>query len=97
MILDLVQYSRNKDHQRLKLRQQESGGVVQGFRSGQGSSSSHSPAGVHEDAEEPVEGVFRTFPRPKKSAKVRYSGARVPRDVISSTLSAHQMAPGSSA
>ena len=76
------------------------GGGLQGFRPGQGSSasssSSHSPAGVHEDAEDLCEGVFRTFHRPKKSAKVtRHWSARVPRHVSSSTLSAHQMAPGS--
>ena len=75
------------------------GGGLQGFRPGQGSfassSSSHSPAGVHEKH---VEEVFRTFLRPKKSAKVtRHSGARVSRHVSSSTLSAHQMAPGRSA
>ena len=34
------------------------------------SSSSHSPAGVEERADEPGEGVFRTFPQNKKSAKL---------------------------
>ena len=33
-----------------------------------GSSSSHSPAGVDERADEPGEGVFRTFPKLKKRA-----------------------------
>ena len=76
------------------------GGCLQGFRPGQSSaassSSSHSPAGVHEDANEPgVCFFFRTFSRPKESAKVtQHSSARVPRQVNSSTLSAHQMAPG---
>ena len=39
-------------------------GGLQGFRPGQGSaasSSSHSPSGVHEDANGPGEGFFRTF------------------------------------
>ena len=35
-----------------------------------GSSSSHSPAGDEESADEPAKGVFRTFPQNKKSAKV---------------------------
>ena len=35
-----------------------------------GSSSSHSPAGDEECADEPDIGVFRTFPQIKKSAKV---------------------------
>ena len=44
----------------------------------QGSSSSHSPAGVEERADEPGEGVFRTFPRPKKSAKLAsHSGSEL--------------------
>ena len=39
-----------------------------------------------------VKGVFRTFPRPKKTAKITgHSSARVPRQ-SSSTLSSHQMA-----
>ena len=45
------------------------GGGLQGSRPGQGSpasSSFHPPAGLDEDAEEPGEGVFRTFPRLKK-------------------------------
>ena len=73
-------------------------GDLQGSRPGQGSaasSPSHSPAGVLEDANEPVEGFFRTFPRPKKSAEVtRQWSARELRHSSSSTLSAHQMAPG---
>ena len=41
---------------------------------------------------------FALFPVLKKGAKVtRHPSARVPRHVSSSTLSAHQMAPGSSA
>ena len=35
-----------------------------------GSSSSHSPAGDEERADEPGKGFFRTFPQIKKSAKV---------------------------
>ena len=47
------------------------GGRLQVVRSGQSSSaSSSSPAGVHQNADEPRERVFRTFPRPKKSAKI---------------------------
>ena len=47
-----------------------SGGGLQGFRPGQSSSASFSsPAGVHDYADEPGEGVFRTFPRVKKSPK----------------------------
>ena len=45
-------------------------GRLHGSLPGQGSSSSHSPAGVEERADEPGEGVFRTFPQNKKSAKV---------------------------
>ena len=56
------------------LRGQSSTGVEQivdipGSRPGQGSpasSSFHSPAGLDDGAEEPGEGFFRTFPRPKK-------------------------------
>ena len=45
------------------------GGGLQGARPGQGSpasSSFHSPAGSDGDADEPGEGVFRTFHRPRK-------------------------------
>ena len=50
-----------------------------------GSSSSHSPAGDEECADEPGEGVFRTFP-PKKSAKSgSHSSQRVPASVSPST------------
>ena len=56
------------------------GGGLQGFRPGQGStassSCSHSPAGVHEDANEPDEGGFCTCPRPEKSAKVTRTRVR---------------------
>ena len=37
-----------------------SGGSLRGFRPAASSSSSHSPAGVLEDADEPFEGFFRT-------------------------------------
>ena len=44
-----------------------------------GSSSSHSPAGDEERADEPGKGVFRTFPQIKKSAKVApHSGSELP-------------------
>ena len=69
------------------------GGGLQGFRPRQGSttSSSFSPA-TDDDADEPGTGVFRTFPRSKKSAKVfSHSSQRVLRSVSSSELSAHQM------
>ena len=43
-----------------------------------GSSSSHSPAGVEERADEPGKGVFRTFPQHKKSAKLTsHSGSEL--------------------
>ena len=42
----------------------------------------------------PIQGVSRTFPQSKKSAKVtRQSSPRVPASVSSSELSAHQVAP----
>ena len=47
------------------------GGGLQGFRPGQGSSSSHFPAGVHEDLDEPGVGGFRTFHQSKKKCGVR--------------------------
>ena len=57
------------------------GGGLQGSRPGQGSpasSSFQSPAGSDDDADEPGEGVFRTFPRPKKSAKLAsHSGSEL--------------------
>ena len=73
------------------------GGGLQGFCPGQGSaapsSSSHSPAGVLEDADEPFQGGFRTFLGTKKSARVAgQSSAQL--GARSSTLSAHQMARG---
>ena len=43
-----------------------SSGGLHGFLPGQGSSSSHSPAGVEERADEPGEMFFRTFPKIKK-------------------------------
>ena len=51
-----------------------------------GSSSSHSPAGDEECADEPGKGVFRTFPQNKKSAKVTsHSGSELPPHPSSST------------
>ena len=45
-----------------------------------------------------LKGFFRTLPRPKKSARVAaYSSARVHGHSSSSTLSAHQISPGTSA
>ena len=43
-----------------------SGGGLLGSLPGQGSSSSHSPVGVEERADESGEGFFRTFPQNKK-------------------------------
>ena len=45
-------------------------GSLPGSLPGQGSSFSHSPTGVDERADEPGEGVLRTFPQYKKSAKL---------------------------
>ena len=54
-----------------------------------GSSSSHSPTGVDERTDEPGEGVSRTFPQNKKSAKVTsHSGSELPPHPSSSTLAA---------
>ena len=51
-----------------------------------GSSSSHSPAGDEERADEPGKGVFRTFPQIKKSAKVTsHPGSELPPHPSSST------------
>ena len=70
-------------------------GGLQDFRPGQSSSSSsHVPAGVHEDLGEPGEGVFRTFPRGKKSVAARPS-ARVPRHVSSWTPAVYGETVGS--
>ena len=70
------------------------GGGLQDFRPGQSSSaSSSSPAGF---ADELGEGFFALFPE-RKSAKVGpHSGSELSADFDPSTLSAHQMAPGSS-
>ena len=73
------------------------GGGLQGSHPGEdspASSSSVSPAGSDDDADEPGDVFFSHFSRPPKSTKVtRHSSARVPQHVSSSTLSAHQMAP----
>ena len=54
-----------------------------------GSSSSHSPAGDEERADEPDKGFFRTFPQNKKSAKVTsHSGSELPPHPSSSTAAA---------
>ena len=54
-----------------------SGGAPQGYRPGQSSSSSsHFPAGVPEDADEPAPGVFRAFPRTKKVRRPQPSRVR---------------------
>ena len=69
-----------------------SSGGLQDFHLGQGSTASSSGP-----ADEAFFRVFSHFSL-EKSAKVnRHSSARVPRHVSTSTLSAHQMAPGSSA
>ena len=65
-------------------------GGLQGSLPGQGSSSRR----LLQDEDEGFQGVFRTFPQPKKSAKVtRQSSPRVPASVSSPELSAPQMAP----
>ena len=54
-----------------------------------GSSSSHSPAGDEERADEPGNGVLRTFPQIKKSAKVTsHPGSELPPHPSSSTPAA---------
>ena len=64
-------------------------GSLPGSLPGQSSSSSHSPAGVEECADEPGEGVFRTFSQHKKSAKVTsHSGSELPPHSSSSTAAA---------
>ena len=66
-----------------------SSGRLPGSLPGQSSSSSHSPAGVEERADEPGEGVFRTFPQIKKSAKVTsHSGSELLPHPSSSTAAA---------
>ena len=62
-------------------------GGLQDFRPGQSSSSSsHFPAGILGDADEPGEGFFRTFNQHKKSAKLGpHSSPRVHASVSSST------------
>ena len=65
-------------------------GGLQGF-AGQGSTASSSHVGAADGA---GQGVFRTFPRKKKSAKQGpHSGSELGADFNPSTLSAHQMPP----
>ena len=65
-------------------------GGLQGF-AGQSSTASSSHVGAADDA---GQGVFRTFPRMKKSAKRGpHSGSELGADFTPSTLSAHQMPP----
>ena len=65
-------------------------GGLQGFLPDQGSSSRR----LLPEEDDGFQAVFRTFPQPKKSAKVtRQSSPRVPASASSSELSAHQMAP----
>ena len=62
----------------------------QGFLPGQSSSSS---SRLHDGPDDGTQGVFRTFPRVKKSAKRSpHSGSELGAD-FTSTLSAHQMPP----
>ena len=63
------------------------GGGLQDFLPGQTSSaSSSSPAGVYGSTDGPGEGVFRTFPQNKKSAKVTsHPGSELPPHPSSST------------
>ena len=72
-----------------------SSGRPHGSLPGQGSSSSHSPAGDEERSDEPGKGVFRTFPQNKKSAKLAsHSSPRVPAKVSPSTPAAQlEVAP----
>ena len=64
------------------------GGGLQGSRPGQGSASSSS------SLDHAGQGVFRTFPRKKKSAKQGpHSGSELSAEFNPSTLSAHQMPP----
>ena len=66
------------------------GGGLQDFRPVQGSSASSSSSREHAG-----EGVFRTFPRRKKSATLGpHSGSELGADFNPSTLSAHQNASG---
>ena len=50
-----------------------SSGRLHGSLPGQGSSSSHSPAGVEDRADEPGEGFFRTFPKNLKKCEVGFA------------------------
>ena len=72
------------------------GGGLQGSRPGQvspASSSFHSPAGSDDDADVPGQGVFRTFPRPKKSAKLAaHSGSELLPESSPSTPAAQREA-----
>ena len=64
-------------------------GSLPGSLPGQCSSSSHSPSGDEERADEPGKGVFRTFPQKKKSAKVTsHPGSELPPHPSSSTAAA---------
>ena len=67
------------------------GGGLQDFLPGQSSSaSSSSPAGVRGSADVPKEGVFRTFPQIKKSAKLgSHSGSELLPESSPSTPAAH--------
>ena len=66
---------------------------LQVTRPGQGSSSSHSPAGVQERADAPSAGVFRTFTRVKKSAaSAAVPSPSVPASVSSWTRAAYEAA-----
>ena len=64
-------------------------GGLPGFRPSQGSTAS-----LPDPRGDAFHWVFRTFPRPQKSAEVlRQSSARVPASLSPSELSSHQMAP----
>ena len=72
------------------------GGGPQGFRPGQSSSSSsHRPAGISEDTDEPGDGFFRNFLWGKKSAEiVGQVSADLPRHVSSWNLAAYVQPTG---
>ena len=71
---------------------------LQDFRPGQvspASSSFHSPAGSDDDANEPGDGVFRTFPHGKKVRSAGQVSADLPRHISSWTTAAYEQSRGS--
>ena len=71
---------------------------LQDFRPGQvspASSSFHSPAGSDDDANEPGDGVFRSFPQGKKVRSAGQVSADLPRHISSWTPAAYEQSRGS--